>query len=388
MKKKVLHIVEAMGGGVFTYLVELANGTCDEFDITIAYGLRDETPKDYESYFDDKIKLICVKNFTRGLNPIKDTGAWLELRKIIDEVNPDIMHMHSSKAGAIGRIMFSGKKRKMFYTPHGYSFLMQDISPVKRKIFKAIEYLCGMKKCTTVACGESEWEQSKSVTDKSIFISNGINIERLQRVIDSTEDLKEDAENSETNIEDAKERTLNSEQNRADIQNNGLTDGKKITVYTVGRINDQKNPELFNKIAKKLPQIEFVWIGDGEKRSTLTSANIRVTGWMDNYSAMKLAREYDLFVLASRYEGLAISLLEAMYMKKTCIVSNVVGNRDVIMNNYNGYVCNNVEEFVEVISMLDKDGVEKRIGENAHKDILGHFNSNWLVEKYTELYNE
>ena len=59
-KVKVLHIVEAMGGGVFTYLVELANGMCDEFDVTIAFGLRQETPTNYEDYFDKKIKLIRV----------------------------------------------------------------------------------------------------------------------------------------------------------------------------------------------------------------------------------------------------------------------------------------------------------------------------------------
>lgn len=51
-KKKVLHIAEAMGGGVFTYLVELANGMCEEFDVTIAFGMRSETPKNYEEYFD------------------------------------------------------------------------------------------------------------------------------------------------------------------------------------------------------------------------------------------------------------------------------------------------------------------------------------------------
>ena len=38
-KKKVLHLVEAMGGGVFTYLAELANGMSDEFDVSIAFGL-------------------------------------------------------------------------------------------------------------------------------------------------------------------------------------------------------------------------------------------------------------------------------------------------------------------------------------------------------------
>ena len=49
-KKKVLHMVEAMGGGVFTFIVELANGLCNDFDITIAFGMREETPKNYADF--------------------------------------------------------------------------------------------------------------------------------------------------------------------------------------------------------------------------------------------------------------------------------------------------------------------------------------------------
>ena len=57
-KKKVLHMVEAMGGGVFTFIVELANGLCNDFDITIAFGIREETPKNYADFFDNRIQLV------------------------------------------------------------------------------------------------------------------------------------------------------------------------------------------------------------------------------------------------------------------------------------------------------------------------------------------
>lgn len=80
-KRKILHVVEAMGGGVFTYLVELANGMCEDFDVTIALGIRSETPENYESYFDERVSLVQVENFTRGLNPVKDLRACIELKK-------------------------------------------------------------------------------------------------------------------------------------------------------------------------------------------------------------------------------------------------------------------------------------------------------------------
>ena len=148
-------MVEAMGGGVFTFIVELANGLCNDFDITIAFGMREETPKNYADFFDNRIQLVEVKNFTRSLNPMKDLKAYLELRKIVKDVQPDIIHTHSSKAGAIGRFMFPGKCEKVLYTPHGYSFLMEGVSKNKRNLYKLIEKICGAKSnCITIACGE------------------------------------------------------------------------------------------------------------------------------------------------------------------------------------------------------------------------------------------
>ena len=89
-----------------------------ELDVIIAYSTRKQTPKDFEKYFDKNIKLIRVKNFTRNINPIKDIKAIFEVRKIIKDEKPDLIHMHSSKEGAIGRLAIWGKHAKLFYTPH------------------------------------------------------------------------------------------------------------------------------------------------------------------------------------------------------------------------------------------------------------------------------
>ena len=235
-KKKVLHLVEAMGGGVFTYLVELANGMSDEFDVSIAFGMRKETPENYEDYFNEGIKLIKVENFTRSLNVVKDIKAYIELRKIVKKEKPDIIHLHSSKAGALGRLLVGTGKAKMFYTPHGYSSLMENESGIKQQIYKTMEKILGKRKCLTVACGKSEWEQSRIVTKNSTYISNGVNIDKLNANLINA---------NEQNLEDF------------NIKKN------VFTAYTVGRINYQKWPELFNEIAQKLPEMQFVWIGDG-----------------------------------------------------------------------------------------------------------------------------
>ena len=118
-KKKILYIVEAMGGGVFTYIVDLANELVNKYDMYIAYAVRKQTPKNYKDYFDKRIHLIEVKNFGRAIDPVKDIAAFFEVKKIAAEIKPDIIHLHSSKAGAIGRMAFNGKI-PMFYVPVYY----------------------------------------------------------------------------------------------------------------------------------------------------------------------------------------------------------------------------------------------------------------------------
>ena len=312
-KKKILYIVEAMGGGIFSYIVDLSNELINYYDIYIAYAVRKQTPQNYMDYFDKRINLIKVENFCRSINPIKDIKAMLELKQIEKKIKPDIIHLHSSKAGAIGRIAFNGKI-PMFYTPHGYSFLMENCNAIKRILFKSIEYICAKRKCVTISCSAGEHLETLKLTKKAVYVNNGININELQKNIDKTEKINH-----------------------------------PFTVFTLGRICYQKDPTLFNEIAKQLSDIRFIWIGDGELRNELNSSNIEVTGWVDRMKAIKYAVNADVFILPSRWEGLPISLLEAMYMKKICVVSNVIGNRDVIINNYNGFICLNADDFIKKI---------------------------------------
>ena len=348
-KKKILYIVEAMGGGVFTYIVDLANELVNSYDMYIAYAVRKQTPENYKDYFDKRIHLIEVENFARAITPSKDIAAFFEIRKIAKRVQPDIIHLHSSKAGALGRLAFNGKKVPVFYTPHGYSFLMENYKPMKRRMFKLIESVCAKRNCTTISCSVGEHQESLKLTKRATYVNNGINMAELQEIIDKTEKVEH-----------------------------------SFTVYTLGRICYQKNPTLFNEIAELLPDVKFVWIGDGELRGELTSKNIEITGWADRMTAIKYAVNADVFLLPSRWEGLPISLLESMYMKKVCVVSNVIGNRDVIHNSENGYVCSELDEFINAIKESQKR--KKILQDNARQCIEDKYNTKVMAKQYEKVY--
>lgn len=352
-RKKILHIVESFGSGIFSFLVDLVNSTDDEFDITIAYGIRAETPKKFKNYFHEKIKFVEVKNFTRSINPIKDLKAFFEVKKIIKEENPDVIHLHSSKAGFIGRFATNCKKKTMLYNPHGFSFLMRDSSKVKRLIYWCLEKIGALRKCTIVGCSYGEYQEALKLTKNAICINNGINIEKLNEQI----------------------KTFN--KHNIDFNN--------LKLCTSGRIGFQKNPELFNKIAETFPNLEFTWIGDGELKYKLTSPNIKVTGWKSREEVLKIINDNDIFILTSLWEGLPISLLEAMYLKKICIVTNCIGNRDVIKDGENGFIIKN-NNFKEILGKINSDIYDETV-KKSQKDIVTVFNTVRMVEEYIKKYN-
>ena len=355
--KKILHIVEAFGGGVFTMLNDLSNGVCNEYEVVIAYSVRKETPQNFEKLFDKKIKFIEVKNFTRNINFIKDIKTLKELKKIIKEEKPDIIHLHSSKAGVLGRFIARGKKYKMLYNPHGFSFLKQDDSKFKRICYRTIEKMMTIinPKCIIVGCSQGEYEEAKKLSKNSICINNGINIKELEE----------------------KAKKLQKHE----------TDFKNLKICTIGRIGYQKNPKLFNEIAESLPNNKFTWIGDGELKNELISPNIKITGWKDKEKVLEELNKNDIFILTSLWEGLPIALLEAGYMKKLCIVTDVIGNRDVIKNNINGHIFNKYNEVYNLIMNIKKENYINFINK-FHKEIIENYNSENMAQKYNDIYKE
>lgn len=353
-RKKVLHIVESFGSGIFSFLVDLVNNTDDEFDITIAYGVRAETLESFREYFSDKVKFIEVKNFTRSINPIKDLKAFFEVKKIIKEENPDVIHLHSSKAGFIGRFATNCKKKTMLYNPHGFSFLMRDSSKVKRFMYWCLEKIGALRKCTIVGCSYGEYQEALKISKNAICINNGININRLNKEVQAF---------GKHNI-----------------------DFNNLKICTSGRIGYQKNPELFNNIAENFPNLKFTWIGDGELKDKLTAPNIKVTGWKTREDVLKIVNDNDVFILTSLWEGLPISLLEAMYLKKVCIVTNCIGNRDVIKNEKNGFIIK-TNNYKEIIERINPENYSK-ISKNAKEAILSVFNTDKMVKEYKKEYRK
>lgn len=136
-----------------------------------------------------------------------------------------------------------------------------------------------------------------------------------------------------------------------------------------------------------LPEARFTWIGEGELKTELTSPNIHITGWIKRKEVLNIIKNMDFFILPSLWEGLPISLLEAMYLKKICLVSDVTGNRDVIKNGVNGLICNSADEYADSVRGIVNGSMDGALfSERASKDVEENYNIDLMAQKYDEIY--
>ncbi len=355
-KKKILMVCEAFGGGVFAYVSQLCNDMCENFDVYLAYALRPQTPKNYMEAMDPRVHMIEVKTFGGRLtNFFQDAQAVNELKKIARAVKPNIIHLHSSIAGGVGRIAFkSCKKYKVVYTPHGYAhILMGSPDSMSCRLYKLMELALGKRNCITLTCCESEDEEAKKLTKRTAYVETGVNVADLSATIDPIVPEKQE----------------------------------KFTVYAMGRMCVQKQPDLFNEIALRVPEANFVWVGTGELKNKLTAPNLKITGWKPRHEAIAMGKGADVYILCSLGEAIAMSLIENMYMGKLCMVSNVMGNKSVIKDGVNGFVCSTIDDYVRHI----KDAMASfphQLANQAAKDVREYYNTERMKRDYVKFYND
>lgn len=344
---RVLHIVECFGGGVYDFIKNLTDDM-DEYEVTILYGDRGELRENFKDDFKKNIKFIKWKNAQREISLSKDIKALFEVIKVLKKEKYDVIHLHSSKAGFLGRVAAKlvGQSKKVIYTTHGISFLRQDISNSKLKLFILLEKIGEICGGQTIACSKSEAEFIKFKGIKCEYINNGIKID-------------------ENFIKQPK---------KDDV----------IRIINVGRITEQKNPKLFNEIAKEFinnPKIKFIWVGEGEDRKLLSSENIEITGWLSQEQVKKRLKEADIYLSTSKWEGLSLAVLQAMNYELPLILSNCVGNVDLVEEAVNGSIYQEINKAVENLRKIE---IEQ--GRESLKILKEQFNIKDMVKNYKKYY--
>lgn len=160
-----------------------------------------------------------------------------------------------------------------------------------------------------------------------------------------------------------------------------------------GRAASQKRPDLFVKVSKlvlqRLPGAKFVWIGDGELRPLLLEAGITVTGWKSDPE--KEIQQLDIFLSTATYEALSYSVLEAMTLGIPCVLSDVVGNRDLVQHGVNGYLASldRPNEFADsIVRIASNKALRTSFAKRSKEKVSKTFTVEAMVDQTHEVYQK
>ncbi len=354
----IVHVIEPMEHGVFVWVVDMANRLVDDgYRVTVLHSIRELTPKNWRSLFDPRVELIHVQ-MSREINPVVDTLALFKLVKHISRLNPDIVHTHSSKSGFLARAagFLLRNNDRLLYTSHAIHYPLIK-SPLVKMLYKSLEHVGYWLGGTIVACGKEEYEIllkeiTHGNTERLIRISNGIDISQL-------------------------------------VPKDYAVKNKKIRVGVTGRISLQKAPWVFADIARKIntkrDDVEFIWIGGGEKDDVenLEASGVSVTGMLDRSEALKIVPTLDVFFQTSAYEGLSLALLEAQASGIPAVVTKIPGNDEVVQHGKTGFVGESEDELMQYLeTLLDSEEQRINMGLQAKEYTKSNFSLRGMAEQY------
>ncbi|MCL5776857.1 glycosyltransferase family 4 protein [Limibaculum sp. FT325] len=188
---------------------------------------------------------------------------------------------------------------------------------------------------------------------------------------------------------------------RADARRQWAVSQDEIVVGAVGRIEDQKNPifllDAFSEAAKILPNLKFVWIGDGSLRTTLElrarkmglGDRVIIDGWRDD-ARVRMAG-FDIFAMPSRYEGLPLALLEAMHSGLAICASDADGIVEAVTDGRDGVICRveSTNAWCDALCRLARSSeLRASLGEAALNESLGAFSEEAQTLKIIYNYNK
>lgn len=329
---KVLRIINRFNIGGITYNVSyLSKYLAPEYE-TMLVGGPEEEGEDSSLFIPESLGLkpIVLNQFQREINFKSDYAAYKEIKKIIKEFKPDIVHTHASKAGAIGRLAASScKVPVIIHTFHGHVF-HSYFGKLKTNFYKIIERYLAKKSTVIIAISNLQKQELSEVfkiapKEKIHVVPLGFDLTKF---------------------------TVNKEENRKEFRQKYNLSDNQLAIGIIGRLAPIKNHQLFiESIAylkqNKITNFKAFIIGDGETKQQIKDfcfqnnvsfsenpkdeVDVIFTSWITNIDFA--LHGLDIVVLTSLNEGTPVSIIEAQAAGKFVVSTNVGGIKDVLHSN-------------------------------------------------------
>ena len=357
---KVLHVIARMNvGGTARYIEELIDGATEfgyEAELATGYVQGQEV----ESAGFNKKTTHRIAHLGRKISPINDLRAYYELKKVITQVNPDIIHSHTFKAGLLARL--SPGQFKRIHTFHGHLFEDQSFSALQKFVILRAEKYLAKRTNQFVSVGIRVGEDLRKLNigrnSKWVSIAPGVRPLKKQKKSDARKKLK--------------------------LPATGLIVG------WMARVTSVKNPHLALEIAAQFPDTTFVIAGGGDLLDDIKSKapkNVKVIGWSDS-SLMWSA--VDVVLSTSDNEGMPIALIEAQLAGLPVVATDVGSCSEVIKSGKTGFVVpKDKSELKKALTLLNVNHKKRAsFGKAAKANSQKHFTVDKMLSAHAQIYRK
>ncbi|MFN0204754.1 MAG: glycosyltransferase family 4 protein [Planctomycetota bacterium] len=374
--------MESTIGGTRRHLNQLALGLPkDKFDITvIASAERDATFRSDLAAMARAGASVAEVPMIRNIRWKADRRHIQQIREILRSGKFDIIHTHSSKAGALGRwASICEKQGRRVHTPHTFGFAFAGgFSAGKRAVFYGIELLLGRFTHRLICVSPSEAQQAKKLkvikSSRIAVIENGIDMEPFVNVPARA--------HARTQLGLPQSETI-----ALIVALLNSAKGQLEAVEAMSQIPRERRPLLI--CAGAVSDAEY---GAAVERAIVKyqlQDRVRLAGHQSNIPIWLAAANY--VVCPSRWEGMPYAVLEAMAAGRAVLATATNGAKDAILPNVTGKIVKigdpaelaaSIVEFTE-----NADGCD-RLGAAGREHVANHYTSAKMIQNTSELYHE
>jgi len=384
MRKKILLcITKAAIGGAQKYVFDLATHLpADQFEVAVVAG--NPGPL-FERLYKFHIRTIVVPGLGRDINPLNEVKAFINLIRIFITEKPDIIHLNSSKMGAMGAVAaFVSKlltlnfKPRVIFTVHGWGF-REDRSTAQRAAIFGVSWISARFHNHVVTINAADHADSKTfVPHKKIsLIPLGISTPAFLPRQQAREFF---AEKSGRAFND----------NTFLIGTTAELTKNKGLVHLINALDHLS-------LSSQKSAIRCIIMGEGEERANLL-ADIKAHNLYNHISligfvtdAYRYLPAFDLFVLSSVKEGLPYAMMEAMNAKLPIIASRVGGIPDLITHEENGLLVAAKDSLLlakSIQRIISSPEERLSFGLRAHRSVITNHSLDRMIALTIQLYDQ
>jgi glycosyltransferase involved in cell wall biosynthesis len=322
-------------------------------------------------------RVIVVDEMLRSILPVKDFRTYRRITKLLEEIKPDVVHTHSSKAGIIGRWAADRAKVPVIvHTIHGLAFTASTsrmVNAVYRKLEKQTAPLTTKIVCVADAMAEQSRRAGIGRPEQYVTVYSGMETQPF----------------------------LDPPVPRAEMRRKlGLSDAH-VAVGTIARLFHLKGHDdlldLAPELCRKHPNLRFLWVGDGLLREAferrIAAMNLAdrfiLTGLVPPTEIPQLTGAMDVLVHPSRREGLARAIVQGQLAGAPAIAYDIDGNREGLIHGETGYIIPpfDARRLAEHVSELVEDAEKRRaMGAAGRAFALARFDAKVMVDALERVY--